>query len=43
MNFDLGHFKRMMALENDVVFGTVNADGRYCKMVAKSVAKADKA
>jgi glucose 1-dehydrogenase len=38
---DVGLLNRTMVLENDVVFGTVNANRRYYEAVADALAKAD--
>jgi glucose 1-dehydrogenase len=39
--FDLGAFNKTMVLNNDVVFGSVNANRRHYEMAAKSLADAD--
>ena len=43
INFDVGGFNREMVLENDVVFGSVNANRRHYRDAADALAKADKA
>jgi len=40
---DLGRINRTMVLDNDVVFGTVNANRRHYELAAEALAKADKA
>jgi threonine dehydrogenase-like Zn-dependent dehydrogenase len=40
--FDFGSFNRTMVLNNDVVFGSVNANRRHYELAAKSLADADK-
>lgn len=42
LNFDVGGFNRDMVLENDLVFGTVNANRRHYRAAAQALAKADK-
>lgn len=42
LNFDVGGFNRDMVLENDLVFGTVNANRRHYGAAAEALAKADK-
>jgi threonine dehydrogenase-like Zn-dependent dehydrogenase len=42
LNFDVGGFNHDMVLENDVVFGTVNANRRHYRAAAKALARADK-
>ncbi len=42
INFDVGSFNRDMVLENDLVFGTVNANRRHYRAAAEALAKADK-
>lgn len=42
LNFDIGGFNREMVLENDHVFGTVNANRRHYAAAADALAKADK-
>jgi threonine dehydrogenase-like Zn-dependent dehydrogenase len=39
---DFGAFNRTMVLNNDVVFGSVNANRRHYELAAKSLAEADK-
>jgi glucose 1-dehydrogenase len=39
--FDFGQFNRRMVLNNDVVFGSVNANRRHYELAAKSLADAD--
>jgi threonine dehydrogenase-like Zn-dependent dehydrogenase len=41
--FDFGAFNKAMVLNNDVVFGSVNANRRHYELAAKSLAEADKA
>jgi threonine dehydrogenase-like Zn-dependent dehydrogenase len=41
--FDVGALNRGMVLENNVVFGTVNANRRHYRAAADALAKADKA
>jgi threonine dehydrogenase-like Zn-dependent dehydrogenase len=41
--FDFGAFNKAMVLNNDVVFGSVNANRRHYELAAKSLADADKA
>jgi glucose 1-dehydrogenase len=43
IDFDVGGFNRAMVLENDVVFGSVNANRRHYRDAADALAKADKA
>ena len=40
---DIGYLNRKLVLENDVVFGTVNANLRHYEAAAEALAKADKA
>jgi threonine dehydrogenase-like Zn-dependent dehydrogenase len=40
---DIGRINRTMVLDNDVVFGTVNANRRHYEMAADALARADKA
>jgi glucose 1-dehydrogenase len=40
---DLGLLNRTIVLDNDVVFGTVNANRRHYEMAAEALARADKA
>jgi glucose 1-dehydrogenase len=42
LKFDVGELNRSMVLENDVVFGTVNANRRHYRAAAEALAKADK-
>ncbi|MEJ2625732.1 MAG: glucose 1-dehydrogenase [Pseudolabrys sp.] len=42
IDFDVGGFNRSMVLENDLVFGTVNANRRHYRAAAQALAKADK-
>ena len=42
LDFDVGGFNRSMVLENDLVFGTVNANRRHYRAAAEALAKADK-
>jgi threonine dehydrogenase-like Zn-dependent dehydrogenase len=39
---DIGRINRKMVLDNDVVFGTVNANRRHYEMAADALARADK-
>jgi threonine dehydrogenase-like Zn-dependent dehydrogenase len=39
--FDIGRFNRNMVLNNDVVFGAVNANRRHYEMAARSLMRAD--
>ena len=39
---DIGGVNRTMVLDNDVVFGTVNANRRHYEMAADALARADK-
>jgi threonine dehydrogenase-like Zn-dependent dehydrogenase len=41
-DFDIGLYNRTMVLNNDTVFGTVNANRRHYEMAADAIAKADK-
>jgi threonine dehydrogenase-like Zn-dependent dehydrogenase len=41
-DFDIGFYNRTMVLNNDAVFGTVNANRRHYEMAADAIAKADK-
>jgi threonine dehydrogenase-like Zn-dependent dehydrogenase len=41
--FDFGEFNRTTVLNNDVMFGSVNANRRHYELAAKSLADADKA
>jgi glucose 1-dehydrogenase len=42
LNFDVGALNRTMVLENDVVFGSVNANRRHYRAAAGALAKADR-
>jgi glucose 1-dehydrogenase len=42
LSFDVGALNRGMVLENDVVFGSVNANRRHYQDAAEALAKADK-
>jgi threonine dehydrogenase-like Zn-dependent dehydrogenase len=42
LKFDVGDLNRNMVLENDVVFGSVNANRRHYSAAAAALAKADK-
>ncbi len=42
LSFDVGELNRSMVLENDVVFGSVNANRRHYRAAADALAKADK-
>jgi len=42
LTFDVGGLNRGMVLENDVVFGTVNANRRHYRAAADALARADK-
>jgi glucose 1-dehydrogenase len=41
-DLDIGRINRTMVLNNDCVFGTVNANRRHYEMAAEALAKADK-
>jgi threonine dehydrogenase-like Zn-dependent dehydrogenase len=41
VSFDFGQFNRTTVLNNDVVFGSVNANRRHYELAAKSLADAD--
>ena len=41
--FDIGDLNRSMVLENDLVFGSVNANRRHYRAAADALARADKA
>jgi glucose 1-dehydrogenase len=43
LDFDIGGFNRDVVLENDVVFGTVNANHRHYEAAADALAQADRA
>jgi len=40
--FDIGGYNRTMVLNNETVFGTVNANRRHYEMAAQALARADK-
>jgi glucose 1-dehydrogenase len=42
IDFDIGGLNRSMVLENDTVFGSVNANRRHYRAAAEALAKADK-
>lgn len=42
IGIDLGRINRAMVLENDVVFGSVNANRRHYDLAARGLAKADR-
>ena len=42
IDFDVGGLNRSMVLENDVVFGSVNANRRHYEAAAEALAKADR-
>jgi len=42
MPVDLGSLNREMVLENNVVFGTVNANRRHYEMAAEALGQADR-
>jgi len=42
LTFDIGDLNREMVLENDLVFGSVNANRRHYNAAAEALAKADK-
>jgi glucose 1-dehydrogenase len=42
MDFDLGGFNRELVLENDVVFGSVNANRRHYEAAARALLQADR-
>jgi glucose 1-dehydrogenase len=42
INFDMGDLNRSMVLENNVTFGSVNANRRHYRAAAEALAKADK-
>jgi threonine dehydrogenase-like Zn-dependent dehydrogenase len=42
LQFDIGALNRAMVLENDVIFGSVNANRRHYRAAADALAKADK-
>ena len=41
-DLDIGRLNRTMVLDNDVVFGTVNANRRHYEIAATALARADK-
>jgi threonine dehydrogenase-like Zn-dependent dehydrogenase len=43
IQFDIGDFNRATVLENDVVFGSVNANRAHYEAAAQALAKADRA
>jgi threonine dehydrogenase-like Zn-dependent dehydrogenase len=43
VSFDFGQFNRTMVLENDLVFGSVNANRRHYELAAQALADADRA
>jgi threonine dehydrogenase-like Zn-dependent dehydrogenase len=43
ISLDLGGINRAMVLENDVIFGSVNANRRHYQAAAEALARADKA
>jgi threonine dehydrogenase-like Zn-dependent dehydrogenase len=42
VDLDIGRINRTMVLDNDCVFGTVNANRRHYEMAAQALAKADR-
>jgi threonine dehydrogenase-like Zn-dependent dehydrogenase len=42
IDFDIGDLNRTMVLENDIVFGSVNANRRHYRAAADALARADK-
>ena len=42
LDFDIGGFNRDVVLENDVVFGTVNANRRHYEAAAEALVAADR-
>ena len=42
IGFDVGEFNRTLVLQNDVVFGSVNANLRHYRAAAEALAKSDK-
>jgi threonine dehydrogenase-like Zn-dependent dehydrogenase len=42
MQFDIGRFNRTLVLNNDVIFGSVNANRAHYRMAADALARADK-
>jgi glucose 1-dehydrogenase len=43
MDLDIGLLNRKMVLDNDVIFGTVNANRSHYEAAAQALAQADKA
>ena len=43
LDIDIGGLNRTLVLDNDVVFGSVNANRRHYEMASKSLARAGKA
>ena len=43
VSFDFGQFNRTMVLNNDVVFGSVNANRRHYELAGEIARRADKA
>jgi threonine dehydrogenase-like Zn-dependent dehydrogenase len=43
LDIDIGRLNRTLVLDNDVVFGSVNANRRHYDMAAEALARADKA
>ena len=43
MSFDFGEFNKAMVLNNDVVFGSVNANRRHYEIAAAALGQADQA
>ena len=41
-DLDIGRLNRKMVLDNDTVFGSVNANRRHYEMAAEALARADK-
>jgi glucose 1-dehydrogenase len=42
LDFDVGLYNRTMVLNNDLVFGTVNANRTHYEMAARAIARADR-
>jgi glucose 1-dehydrogenase len=42
INLDIGLYNRTMVLDNDAIFGTVNANRRHYELAAEAIAQADK-
>jgi hypothetical protein len=42
LDLDIGMFNRTMVLDNDTVFGSVNANHRHFELAAEALARADK-